>query len=234
MGDNLKDKVLTEEEKKALKQKILTLCIYTSEVNEFVDYNFIIEVIDLLKMFNTKYKFESLFKIPHDLRLIFNYIRALYQQNFWKLKELLKDLKEIEDLFNLVIFKDRRPDIFSHPHSLFPSTSVYYGAQVFHYINFSLICCENLMQHTAVLSQLKNNKKALEQVVCCSNFFREIFLSLTNVMHSVIQVGPQNVKNFQFSSIDSFHRCLRYLHFVKGIDFPTFEGFEGKGFILNS
>lgn len=104
MGDTLKDKTMTAEEKKLLQKKILNLCNYISEVNEKVDYNFIIEVIDLLKMFNTKYKFETLFKIPHDLRLIFHYIKAFYQQNFWKLQELIKDLRDIEELFNLVIF----------------------------------------------------------------------------------------------------------------------------------
>ena len=65
--------------KKKLQQKIISLCHYIADVSEKADYNFIIEVIDLLKMFNTKYKFDSLFKISHDLKLIFFYIWAFYQ-----------------------------------------------------------------------------------------------------------------------------------------------------------
>lgn len=73
--------------------------MYISEVTEKVDYNFIIEVIDLVRMFDMKYGFEQLFQHKYDLNLILLFIRSFYQQNFWKLQELIKDLSSIEDLF---------------------------------------------------------------------------------------------------------------------------------------
>lgn len=156
LGDNLKQSS-SMSHKNTLHSQIISLCEYISTASEKVDYNFVIEVIDLLKMFNTKYKFQSLFKFPPDLSLLFSHIRSFYQQNFWKLQDLIKDLKETELIFQNEIFQGREYDLFGIPHPLFAPLKVYYCQEAFHLVNCALICSENFLQHTAVLSQLKQN-----------------------------------------------------------------------------
>ena len=99
--------------------------------------------------------------------LVLLYLRAFYQQNFWKLPELIKNLSDIEEYFVEKIFIENLDDIFGCPHPIFPDCRVYYGEKVTHLINYALIAGENFMQHTAVLSQLKKNTQSLTKVMSC-------------------------------------------------------------------
>jgi hypothetical protein len=71
------------------------------------------------------------------------------------LQELIKDLKETELIFENEVFFNRADELFAQPHPKFSNLKIHYCQEAFHLVNCSLICAENFLQHTAVLSQLK-------------------------------------------------------------------------------
>lgn len=211
LSDALKDFSITEEQKSELKSQILSLCHYISDVNEKVDYNFIIEVLDLVRMFDTKYGFDSLFKWKHDLTLILLFIRAYYQQSFWKLQDLISDLSSLEELFVKQIFQSTGKELFERRDPLIPSVKRHFGQDLTHYLNYALLCGENYMQHTAVLSQLKKNVLSLNKGNQCFFHFKKVFFTLKKTMTRMLEIGLENLNSFQFSSEESFKSCFFYV-----------------------
>ena len=72
---------------------------------------------------------------------------------------------------------------------------------------------------------MKKNNKALEKVLGCFYFFKEVFFSLQNVMESVLAVGFENLKDLNFSSPESFENCYLYLKFLNQMDLPDIQKF---------
>ncbi len=77
------------------------------------------------------------------------------------------------------------------------------------------------MQHTAVLSQLGDHQKALKKVLDCFKFFKRIFSSFAEIMKTMILIGIDNLKTFQFSSKESFMRCKKIVEFIKTLELPS-------------
>lgn len=162
-------------------------------------------------MFDTKYGFDSLFKYRYDFTLMLLFIRAYYQQRFWKLQDLISDLSNLEDFFSKQIFHSSGKELFEKRDPFIPSIKKHFGEDLIHFLNYGLLCGESLMQHTAVLSQLKKNILSLNKGIQCFAHFKKVFFTLKKSMTRMLEVGLENLNSFHFASEDSFRNCFFYV-----------------------
>lgn len=144
-------------------------------------------------MFDTKYEFGRLFQWKHDLPLILLFIRAFYKQNFWKLQDLIADLSQINEFFSKQVFQSTESMLFEIRDSFSPHIKRWFGEEMTHYLNYSLLSAENYMQHTAVLSQLKKNRESLQKGIECFSHFKRIFLLMRKSMKRMLEIGLENL-----------------------------------------
>ena len=202
-----------------LKTKIVECCIYIGKLDDNSEYDISIEFVELLVMLNNKYKFENTFDCLIDIKLVLNHIKAYFSQNFWKLDELSLDLLKIENLLEN-IFLLKKNNLFETENELFKDKKSIFGNKSFHLINYSIIYCETLMQHTAVLSQLGKHSLALEKVEKCFFFFKKIFKSINEIFEGIGMMGTRNILNVGFDNVDKIKNCIKYLQFLQNFEIP--------------
>lgn len=205
-----------------LKTKIVECCIYIGKLDDNSEYEISIEFVELLVMLNNKYKFEKIFDCLIDIQLVLNHIKAYFSQNFWKLENLSEDLLKIEKLLESV-FEEKKDNLFESQNELFSDKKSIFGNKSFHLINYAVIYCETLMQHTAVLSQLGKHDEALKKVEKCFYFFQKVFKSLNDIFEGIGMMGTRNILNVGFDNIDKLKNCIKYLEFLNGFEIPNKE-----------
>ena len=222
------------EEKLSLEKKMTEFFKDLSQIEDKSEIRVKNEVIELLQMLDRKYSFDSIFNSEIDFSLQFLYLKAHLFQKIWDLEELSKILEKVEKLFeNKYDFKN--PNFFKTPKDENNKFFKLLTNKFFQKLNYMIIYIETLLQHTAVLSQIDDNKGALEKANKCFLIYKCYFIILNNVFSIISAVGPENLKNLDFEDGLFFGKILDFLGFMENWKFPSLEEVENKwgGKIIN-
>ena len=50
-----------------------------------------------------------------------------------------------------------------------------------------------------------------------------LFKGISNIIDYIILIGPKNLKNFDFSSIETFKSLCKYVDYINNIELPNPE-----------
>lgn len=71
---------------------------------------------------------------------------------------------------------------------------------------------------------MKEHEEALRKATACFETFKIFFQSLGNILDCIVLIGPENLKAFQFSSIEEFQNLHKYVEFINNkVRLPSSE-----------
>ena len=208
--------------------KILAFC---TNIKEITNWSMSIYTLDLLWMLVNKYNCDQIFESDIDCKLLIIYGKAYVHQssfssdkidasekaeNFKKLSECLSKKEKI-----LCSYLNLQNDNFFFVDSeLIPFKKKMFGKKSFKYLNYCLIYIENLLQHTALLSHLKKHNEALKKSEICFKIAKILFTAIDKILDMMVFIGPENFKNFNFTSKKSFQNLCKYVDYIKNFTLP--------------
>ena len=215
------------EEKISLKKKMIDFFKDLSKIEDKSEIRVKNEVIELLQMLDRKYSFDTIFNSEIDFSLQFLYLKAHLFQKIWDLEELSKILEKVEKLFESK-YNFKNPEFYINDKNPKKKFFKLLTPKFFQKINYMIIYIETLLQHTAVLSQIDNNKGALLKANKCFFIYKSYFSILNKVFGILTAVGPENISNLDFEDDMFFKKILDFLEFIEFWNFPTYEEIENN------
>ena len=169
-------------------------------------------------MFNDKFKFDQLLEKNFYFEILINYAKASIYQYFWKLEQLQESLEILEKSYlKLINFYYKILKINENK-----SKSFYLNNSSFYQlITVILLYSENMLQQTAVYSQIGKHELALKKSHMCLNQLKCIIYHVYRLLKSIYVIGVENIQKLPSiqSSIVSLKIYSKYINeFIENYD----------------
>jgi hypothetical protein len=192
---------------------------------DVAEKEFLIEIVELLMMLNSKYKFDETLNSGIRYSILINYINALIYQKDWKFEKLSECLKDIQTVYESYLEVNNGQTLFSIKSKYFPKVDQYFGIEVLEKIRLALCLSETYLQHTAVFSQLGQHDNALKSCEKCFDLLMTVISRYSDIFKIIKMAGLENLKNCGQFSHDIIDYDI-YLDFLKTLKIPAISANE--------
>lgn len=168
--------------------------------------------VDLMEMYVNKFKCDETFDSDIDCQLLVLYSKAYLsylrqnqdsqatKKNF---EIICIQLGKIEKIIHQHLqFSDK--DFFHTESTVNPSKKQVFGQRPQKRLFYALVYIQTAMQNIAFLSYMQENEQALAKALRCFEVFQLLFKALAQTLDYIVVLGPENLKSFNFASIEDF------------------------------